>query len=273
MRIISRVIIALLIFSLVVPALQVPAAAESNYIIFRAYISPLYIENASAPVKVLAIEFKSNKPISSTITVSYDVRAVEGSYTASGEQAIQSGRETMIYLPAMLQGHYTIKISAHHEQLTSRKTEQDFAVSPAPIPYSLSISSDGSFLSFHSLKLNETSVPDPDYPFRMEIYSYETHGGEALITTYDNLTSLNISIPAEWKRGILIVEIVDVNGWRNGASVDLANFQFQGRPLQYDYQYTIREPYASHRMYYVFGAFIMIIVMYLAALRIQKRVE
>lgn len=272
MRVISRAIIALLIFSIVAPVIQAPVAAESSYIIFRAYISPLYIENTSVIMKVLGIELRGNKPISSTITVHYDVKAVEGDYEASGEQAIQSGRETLIYLPALLQGHYTIKIYAQHEQLTSRKTEQDFAVSPAPIPYSLSISSDGSFISFHSLKLNETSVPDTNYPFRMEIYSYETHGGEALVTTYDNLTCLNISIPAEWKRGILIVEIVDVNGWRNGASVDLANFQFQGRPLQYDYQYTMREPYASHRLYYVLGAFIMIIMMYFAALRIQKRV-
>jgi hypothetical protein len=248
-------------------------AAGDDFVVFRAEISPLYIENASAPVRVLAIPWQDNKPTSGQLTVRWEVRGLNVNYSASGELAVRAGKSTILYLPPMRTGHYSVKLWAEWNGVKSWPVDQDFGVSPAPVPYTLSISQDGSTITFRSLMLNETGEPDPDFPFRLEIYVYQTGAGEALVAAYEGITNLTLEVPDEWRVGILIVDVIDVFGWRNGMGIDLSAFRFSGTPLMYDYQYEVREPFASRQIWYVGGAFALILVMYVLALRVRRREE
>lgn len=221
--------------------------ASGEYVIFRAWVSPMYIRNVSAPIKVMAIPFSNNKPLSDMVKISYMIEGLNVNYSYNGTINIHSGRTAIIYLPEMDLGHYFISMYAEYRGVKSRKVEQDFAVSPAPDPYDLYFTPDGSEIHFESLVLNETGEIDPKVTFRLEIYQYEHGIGESLVTTYDGVTNITIKVQESWKTGILIVEVVDRWGWRNGMSIDLAHFRFVGVPVQYDYQYYNREPFASRQ--------------------------
>ena len=148
---------------------------------------------------------------------------------------------------------------AEWKGIKSKVVDQDFGVTKAPIPYSLSFSDDGSCIHFTSLKLNRTGVPDPKFPFRLEIYQYVHGSGESIVTTYTNITNITIHVPDNWKTGILYVEVVDCWGWRNSATINLAQMQFTGIPLSYDYHYSQREPFSSRQPYYILISIVLLV--------------
>lgn len=253
--------ITFLISFLFAPGIFAQGFTSADYIIFRGWISPMYIQNVSAPIKVMAIPYQNNKPFSAQLTVVYQVRGLNVDYELNGTESVISGRISVIYLPPMQQGHYEITIYARYGGVTSRKMTEDFAVSPPPDPYELSITPDGSVITFKSKVLNETGHIDPNVTFRLEIYVYEHGLSESLVTSYDGITNLTIRVPEEWRHGILIVEVVDRWGWRNGMGIDISQFRFYGPPLQYDYYYSHREPFASRQIWYLVAAIVLIIVL------------
>ncbi len=258
-KIIALTYIFFLLFTVGV-ATQIHALGSSNYVIFRANIAPLYIENESVVIQVLSIPFENNKPVGESSTVHIILTGINVQYNYSQEFSVHSGRSKTLYLPALKEGHYNIQLWAEWRGERSYKVQQDIGVTKAPIPYSLAFSDDGSYIKFTSLKLNKTGVPDPNFPFRLEIYQF-THGaGESLVTTYTNITNITIHVPDNWKTGILYVEVVDVYGWRNSATINLAEMQFQGVPVSYDYHYMQREPFASRYTYIVIFVLVGLII-------------
>jgi len=244
-----RVVLIFLLILIITPGVlaQIDPSVGTSYVIFRAKISPLYIENESVIIQVMAIPFRDNKPVAESCTVNVSIEGLNVNYSYVAVFMVHAGRAETLYLPALREGHYNIVIYAEWRGIRSKKMDQDFGVTKPPIPYYLSFSDDGSLIIFESLKLNESGVPDPKYPFRLEIYRYEHGSGEALIATYSNVTNITIHVPSSWKRGILYVEVIDVWGWRNSATINLAAMQFQGIPVSYDYEYAEREPFASRR--------------------------
>ena len=173
--------------------------------------------------------------------------------------SVYAGRQRTVYLDPMQEGHYDIKLYAEWHGLRSKIVDQDFGVSPAPEPYELYFDDDGSHIHFKSKVLNSTGQIDPDVPFRLEIYLWDG-SKQTLVASYNNVTILDITVPQSWKGGILIVDVIDKYGWRNGMSINLNNFQFEGYPVEYDYQYMHREPFASRQIWYEAVALIIILV-------------
>ncbi len=244
-------------------ASQIHASVSSmsgDYVIFRANISPLYIENESVVIQVMAVPFQGNKPVGETSTVHITITGVNVLYHYSEDYSVGSGRYETLYLPALKEGHYDMTLYAEWHGIRSKLVDQDFGVTKAPVPYSLSFSDDGSVIYFTSLQLNSTGQPDPHFPFTLEIYEFVHGEGESLVITYKNITQITIHVPNEWKRGILYVEVVDCWGWHNSATIDLAKMQFQGIPVSYDYMYTQQEPFASRRPSYIIATAIAIII-------------
>ena len=239
-------------------------SAGGDFVIFRANISPLYIENESVIVQVLAIPFQGNKPTGESSTVHVQISGINVKYNYSQQFTVHSGRAETLYLPALAEGHYDILLYAEWRSIKSKVVDQDIGVTKAPVPYSLTFTDDGSYIRFTSLKMNKTGVPDPNFPFRLEVYQYTHGGGESLVTVYTNVTNITIHVPDNWKTGILYVEVVDCWGWRNSATINLAAMQFQGIPVSYDYHYAEREPFASRWPSYIAASMIgMAIVIYL----------
>ena len=235
-------------------------STDGDFVIFRANISPLYIENESVIIQVLAIPFQGNKPTGESSTVHVQIAGINVKYNYSQQFTVHSGRAETLYLPALAEGHYDILLYAECRGIKSKVVDQDIGVTNAPVPYSLIITLDGSKIVFRSERLNETGYPDPKYPFTLQIYTY-THGsGESLVATYTNITNITIKVPDSWKTGILYVEVVDVFGWHNGMSIDLARMQFSGIPVSYDYLIQEREPYKSWAPAHIFLALIIFIV-------------
>ncbi|NPA74781.1 MAG: hypothetical protein GXO25_01705 [Euryarchaeota archaeon] len=227
--------------------------------IFRANIPPMFILNSSAPIQVLAIPFESNKPISATVTIHIQIQGINVRYNFTDAVNILSGQGKEIYLPAINRtGHYNMILYADYHGLLSRKVNQDFAVCPAPRPYQLYFDPDGSHIHFKSLVLNATGHIDPNVTFTIQIYCWNGQQ-QSLVATYRHITNITIPVPESWKTGILIVNVIDEYGWVNGMTINLAAFQFQGAPVQYDYHYAQREPFASRQLWYLVAAVVVIL--------------
>jgi len=226
---------------------QIHASVGSgDFVVYRANISPMYIANESVVFQAMAIPFHGNKPFMATVKVWVSIKGLNVNYTLKTSFDVMAGRLETLYLPALQEGHYEIMTWAEYNGIKSKVIDEDFGVTEAPVPYTLTISSDGSIIHFQSLRYNSTGQPDPKYPFTLLIY-VDSHGtGESLVKTITNVTNITIQVPESWKTGILYVEVVDVYGWHNGNSINLANMQFAGTPLSYDYYYAQREPYKSH---------------------------
>lgn len=248
-------------------SLQTQASSSSNYVIFRANISPMYIMNTTAPIRVIAIPFVNNKPLYATIQIHINVTGINVNYSYSNIVNVHTGAPQTIYLPSMKGGHYGIIIYAEYSGVKSHIINQDFAVVPAPLPYSLYFDNDGSEIHFTSKVLNATGKIDPNVTFRLEIYLWDG-SGQSLVSVYQNVTNLTLEVPPNWKTGILIVDVVDQYGWRNGMSINLQDFQFQGYPVEYDYQQTHRYPAAGRTVQW----WIEVILIVIISLYIGKRV-
>ncbi|AGB04083.1 hypothetical protein AciM339_0218 [Aciduliprofundum sp. MAR08-339] len=241
-------------------------ASSGSYVVFRANVSPMYIMNVSAPIHVIAIPFHDNKPIYGNLQLYIMINGINVNYTYKTTIQIPPGRQNTIYLPAMAEGHYNITLYTDYNGIKSMIIKEDFAVVPAPLPYELTFSNDGSKIIFKSKVLNQTGQIDPNTTFRLEIYVWDGIQ-ENLVDVFTNVTNLTINVPASWKTGILIVDVVDQYGWRNGMSVDLAHFQFQGYPAEYDYEQIHRYPLAGRSWPWYVGVLIFILVMLTVAKR------
>ncbi len=225
---------------------QIHASVGSgNFVVFRANISPMYIQNTSAPIQVMAIPFQSNKPIYATLQIHVLIKGMNVNYNYSQTINVQTGIQQTIYLPAMKQGHYFISTWATWKGIKSQVISEDFGVAPPPEPYEVGFTNDGSQIYFKSKVLNSTGDIDPNVQFRLEIFLWDGNQ-ESLVSVYNNVTNLTINVPPNWKTGILIVDVVDRYGWINGMSINLQNFQFQGYPVQYDYHQRERYPLAGY---------------------------
>ena len=241
--------------------------ASSNYVIFRANISPMYIQNSTAPIQVLAIPFENNKPVYANVEIHINIQGLNVNYSYENIIPITTGRSENIYLPAMQQGHYFIVVYAEYRGIKSQIIREDFGVVPAPLPYELYFSNDGSEIHFKSKVLNETGQIDPNTTFRLEIWLWD--GSEqSLVNVYQNITNLTMEVPPNWRTGILIVDVIDQYGWRNGMSINLQKFQFQGYPVQYDYQQTHRYPAAGRTWQWYLGVIIIVLILLYAGKRV-----
>lgn len=248
------------------PSVQAESS-KNDYVIFRANSGAMYMMNATAPVAVLAIPFHDNRPIYATVNIHVSIKGLNVNYTFNSTYQVRSGIPKTIYLPAMNEGHYRIIMYAEYKGIVSNVVDQDFAVVPAPLPYEITFTNDGSQIIFKSNVLNATGKIDPKKPFHIEIYLWDGNQ-QSLVATYSNVTNLTINVPDSWKTGILIVDVVDIYGWVNGMSIDLAHMQFQGYPLEYDYYQTRRFPLAGYSITW----YIVILLIAAIMLYIGKRV-
>lgn len=247
---------------------QISASSGSgNFVIFRANISPMYIMNVSAPIQVMAIPFVANKPVYATVQIHVVITGINVKYNYSQIIPLNTGVQQTIYLPAMQQGHYGIVTWAEYRGVKSKVISEDFGVVPAPLPYECYFDNDGSKIHFKSKVTNATGQIDPNFKFRLEIYLWDGDQ-QSLVSVYTNVTNLTINVPPNWRTGILIVDVVDQYGWRNGMSINLQEFQFSGYPVEYDYQQTHRYPAAGRTWTWYLG--VLIVALILAA--IGKRV-
>ncbi len=236
-------------------------ASASNYIIIRTNVNPMYIEGDPIRIQVFILVFRNNKPTDETAEIIIKISGIGINYSYEEHVTIRGGRRYTISLPSLKEGHYYISIQAIKGNMKSQKIKVEFGVTKAPIPYSIHFSPDGSKLYFTSLKLNQTGVPDPDYPFTLYIYASSHGTGEVLIRTIKNVTKLTLSIPSSWRSGTLIVDVVDIYGWRNSATMDLSTFSFEGIPAMYDYEYMLKEPFKSRTLQRAATAFIILIIL------------
>jgi len=225
---------------------QIHASVGSgDFVVYRANISPMYIQNTSAPIQVMAIPFQNNKPVYATLAIHVQIKGMNVKYNYTQIINIQTGVTQTIYLPAMKQGHYFITTWATWKGIKSQVISEDFGVSPPPEPYIVGFTNDGSQIYFKSKVLNSTGQIDPNVTFRLEIYLWDGNQ-QSLVSVYNNVTNLTINVPPNWRTGILIVDVVDRYGWVNGMSINLENFQFSGYPVQYDYHQRQRYPLAGY---------------------------
>ena len=242
---------------------QIDASGSSDYVIFRANISPMYIMNSTAPIQVLAIPFKNNKPVYATVQIHINIQGINVNYTYNQVIPVEAGMKKTIYLPAMNGGHYDIILYAQYMGIKSRVVDQDFGVVPAPLPYELTFNNDGSQIIFKSKVLNATGQIDPTTTFRLEIYLWDGNT-QNLVNIYQNITKITINVPRSWRHGILIVDVIDKYGWHNGMGINLQEFQLQGFPVEYDYEQSRRYPAAGHNWLWYFGvAFIALVLLYI----------
>ncbi len=239
---------------------QTQASNGSNFVVFRANISPMYIMNVSAPIQVLAIPFQSNKPVYATLQIHVKIQGINVNYSYDQIFPIRTGVQQTIYLPAMQQGHYAIVTWAEYKGIKSKIISEDFGVVPAPLPYECYFSNDGSKIHFKSKVLNSTGQIDPNTTFRLEIYLWDG-SQQSLVSVYNNVTNLTINVSPNWRTGILIVDVVDQYGWRNGMSINLQAFQFQGYPVEYDYQQAHRYPAAGRSWTWYLGVVIIALIL------------
>lgn len=260
-KIIALTYIFFLLFTLGVATqshASVMSSSSGSYVIFRANIPPMFIKNSSSPIQLLAIPFHDNKPVYASVIIHIEITGLNVNYHQNKTTSVFSGRPEMVYLNPMDEGHYDMKLWATWNGMKSKVVDQDFGVSPAPEPYELYFNQDGSEIHFKSRVLNSTGQIDPNVTFHLEIWLWNGVQ-QTLVESYGNVTNLTISVPQSWKSGILIVDVVDRYGWRNGMSINLANFQFEGVPVQYDYHYAQREPFASRQLWYAVVAIAVIL--------------
>ena len=248
-------------------------AEGGNYIILRAYAQPYYIENQSMQIMFYIVVFREGKPTNENVNVHIDITGINVNKTYSTVINIRGGKKVTEFLPGLPEGHYRIEIYAEKDNITSEPIKQDFGVTKPPVPYECFFDNDGSKIYFKSLQLNKTGDIDPNFTFTLYIYVYQHGTGETLVQTLTNTTKTVITIPDEWKQGIVYVDVVDRWGWRNSANADFQHMQFEGIPISYDYLYEQREPYQSRSwMWWIAAIIVIIAVLYLID-RMSRRDE
>jgi len=257
------------IFALFLLLPGVVEGGSNDYIVFRVNISPLYIENESLPIQVLGILFKENRPVSETLIIRIEIDGMNVPTGYALNESVRSGDLRMVYLPPLPEGHYKATVYAERGYIRSEIVKQDFAVTKPPIPYKASFTPDGSRFIFKSMKRNETGRIDPNYPFTLHFYLYRHGEGEVLVRAITNFTDGEVKIPKSWRTGVLYVDVVDVYGWRNSATIDLSEMRFSGIPESYDYLYTQREPYKSRQWTYYVPILLLLLVFFYIANRLK----
>ena len=244
---------------LILPAMCV-SATSNDYIILRARVNPMYIAGETVHVQAFSLLFRGNKPTDESTTLHIKVEGINLQYSYIEEANIGSGRLHTISLPALNEGHYRIIFFAQKGGLKSQYLGFEIGVTKAPIPYTCNFSPDGRKIYFTSQRLDRNGSIDKDYPFTLYISTYSHGGGETLVRTIENVTNITINTPTN--HGIVIVDVVDIYGWRNSATMDLSSFSFTGWPVQYDFEYLYRDPFKSHRIYHFIEAIIGILIMF-----------
>ncbi|HEC82524.1 MAG TPA: hypothetical protein ENI53_01380 [Thermoplasmatales archaeon] len=237
-------------------------SAGGNYIIIRANVNPMYIENEPIQIQAFIIVFRNNKPTDESATLHVEMKGINVNYSYSEDFTISGGRKATYALPSLKEGHYRITIFAQKGGINSQKIAFEIGVAKAPVPYSAHFSSDGKKFYFQSLRLNETGQIDPDFPFTIKLYSWIPPNSATLIRTIKNVTEITISIPSSIRKsgGIAIVDVIDRWGWKNSATMDLSSFSFAGISAMYDYGYKYREPFWSRRLSMLFASILVIVV-------------
>ena len=268
----SKLFLTFLLLSLFLNYFPGNTQADSgDYIIFRAKASPFYIENETIQIQFYAVVFRDNKPTNENCDVHIEIQGLNINESYNTTMNIRGGKIATKYLPGMLEGHYKITLFAEKDGITSEEIKQDFGVTKPPVPYTCFFDGDGSHIYFKSEKLNETGEIDPDFPFTLYIYVYQHGTGETLVQTVTNVTKIKITVSEEWKNGIVYVDVVDCWGWRNSATMDFQNMQFEGTPLSYDYLYELREPYKSRQWLWVGSVMIIMIAVLIIVSKLNEK--
>ena len=216
--------------------------AQSEYIVLRVNVNPLYIENETIRIEVLPLYFQNNKPTNENVNIHIKI-LVDHNQTYNNTFVIISGKSQLLTMPSQLEGRGLLTIYSENNNVTSKKYEYEFGITKAPIPYTAYFNNDGSKLYFRSLKLNSTAQIDLNYTFTIYEYYYYHGAGESLINTYKDVTLIEIDIPKEGQ--IVYFEVLDIYGWWNSQNIRINEFDFSGIPLSFDHGYMEREPYKS----------------------------
>jgi len=238
--------IALVLFIISSP-LVLGEDSSADFVTFNADIPLMLVENTSFNIAVNSIPYKDGKPVSVSPLVVYEIWNIGdmGNSTFSGETTIPAGRLSDIRVPGLTRGYYEIRIYASTGDVDSLTTKHRFGVFASPDPYLITFSRDGGSLHFSSRIINETGAINPDITFNLEIWRLDIGIPSQIVMAFPNVTSIDYDIPDDVRSGILYVDVIDSNLWRNGGDVDIMRGRFSGDPISYDYNSRDREPEKS----------------------------
>lgn len=220
-----RILVFLLVFFVVC---RTSAGQGFEFATLRVSVPDIWLENVSVPVRYRVGVYSHHIGISATVVLSVEV---SGPVSWSRSYEVLSFRPGEVRIPPLPRGYYEVVVSAGDVSYRFR-----MVIAPPPVPYESSFSPDGSTYVFRSerLLLNGTE-PDPRYPFTLYFTVYVPGSGEFLALVKENVTELEMRIPEEWKRGVVMVDVVDVYGWRNSKGMDLSKGILGSGPDAYDY--------------------------------------
>lgn len=226
-----RILVVFLIFFVVC---RTASAGGIDFATLRVSVPDIWLENVSVPVRYRVGVYSHHIGVSTTVVLSVEV---SGPVSWAGSYEVLSFRPGEVRIPPLPRGYYEVRVSAEGLSYMFR-----MVIAPPPVPYESAFSPDGSTYVFRSKKLvmNGTK-PDPRFPFTLYFTVYVPGSGEFLAMVKENVTELEMEIPEEWKRGIVMVDVVDVYGWRNSKGMDLSKGILGSGPDAYDYL-ALREP-------------------------------
>jgi len=254
------IFILLVVALLVVDLYPGEASGEGEYIVFSADIPILWISNTSMVFNVEAIYFSNNKPSDTRPMLEYSISRVgNNSVLEYGGVSINPGVSYPVEVQGLEEGHYSIVLSVSVGNISSGLQKTDFGVSPAPLPYRVDISLSGDFLAFNSQVYNSSGGVDLNTSFSVEVWRWSIYGDKMRVRVWNNITRLSFNVPDSWKSGILVIDIIDVNGWRNGNSIDFSQSIYTGYPLIYDFEPYDKEPLASNNILSAGGRVLLVV--------------
>jgi len=234
-------IISLLMLLLIGNIPNISGASNSTGIILKANVSPLYIENQSIFMQLQALYFVNNIPQGTMIN--YEISIFQNNnLIEKGDISGQNGMIINAQLNGLPVGLYSYSIVASSQGVISPINSGQFLVTYPPVSYTAYFLSNGKFV-FHSDQYTIKGKYDPNYTFTIVIQYIYVGGGSYIAHTFYNVTNMTFTPPNMGQ--IVAVNIIDRWGWINSASINIAQMQFVGIPLTYDFSYYERSPYSS----------------------------
>lgn len=235
-----------------------------DYIIIRANVNMLYIEGESIPIQAQVLVYQNGKPTDQSAMLKVSIRGMDNNISRMNTLHISGGRRSNFYLSSIdREGHFKLTVYAERGGMQSQSMAFEFGVTKAPVPYMCYFNRDGSRIHFKSLRVNESGVPDPAFPFDVKVYFSRYGEDRSLIESRRDVIEATIKVPGDVQGslGVCFVDVIDLHGWRNSDSMDIGSFQFTGIPESYAYGHEHMEPYKSSQWKYaVVGVAVILLI-------------
>jgi hypothetical protein len=230
------IFIFILVFT-VVPSVH----ADNNGIILRTDVSPLYIANQTICMELQGLYYINDIPQNAVLTFTVIIMH-NGNLSEIQNFTAQNGMIIPVYLNGLPVGAYNFEVYAICGNVRSPNNDGQFLITYAPIPYTAYFLSGGE-LVFHSDDYSYKGVYNKNYTFTVSIRYLTNTGSSYVVQLFTGIT--NCTFYPQNEGQIVSASVEDCYGWLNSASMNIAQMDFAGVPITYDFGFSQRQPFES----------------------------